>query len=105
MHRSKVRKMLYNAPIHIRNKFLNVPVDKALVDKFGKTTRVRIGDVVRIMRGDFAKKEGKVVELNTKRGTVHIEGVVRKNASGKEVYVPIHASKIMLIKRGEDNGK
>lgn len=105
MHRSRVRKKLFNLPIHKRSKLLDVHVDKSIREKIGKTVRVRVGDVVRVMRGDYKGKEGKVTEVDTKTGRVYVEGISRKNASGKEVQIGIHASKLILIKRGEESGK
>ncbi|MCS7122488.1 MAG: 50S ribosomal protein L24 [Candidatus Micrarchaeota archaeon] len=105
MHRSKVRKRFHNLPIHQRNKLLDVHVDRSIRKDVGRTTRVRLGDVVRVMRGDYAGKEGKVIGLDTKTGRVYIEGISRKNASGKERSIGIHASKLMLISRGEGSGK
>jgi large subunit ribosomal protein L24 len=59
---------------------------------------VRVGDVVRIMRGDFAGHEGKVVEVDLDRVRIHVEGVQIKKADGTPVYYPIHPSKVMIVK-------
>lgn len=103
MHRAKVRKRLYNT--HQRSKMLNVHVSKELREKLGRTVRVKLGDVVRIMRGDYKGKEGKVTGVDTKSGRIAIEGITRKTASNKEVNEYIHASNVMLIKRGEKDGQ
>lgn len=105
MHRTKIRKKFFNLPIHKRTKLLNINVAKELREKLGRTVRVKIGDVVKVMRGNFKGKEGKVVELDTKKGRVAIEGIARKTASGKEAKIFIHASNLMLIKKGEENVK
>jgi len=93
------RKQLYTAPLHLRHKFLNAPLSHELREKYGvKRLPVRVGDVVRIMRGDFAGIEGKVVKVDLKRVRVFIEGAQIKKADGTPVYYPIHPSKVMIVK-------
>ncbi len=66
------------------------------------------GDVVRVMRGDDAGKEGKVIKVHHKTGRVTIEGIniVKKHRRARsaeeqsaiiEMAAPIHASNVMLI--------
>ncbi len=76
-----------------------IMVDKSLIQKHGKKISPKIGDLVKIMRGDFTGREGKIVAVNRKTGYVYIDSIVRKNARGKENNVPIHHSKIKLINR------
>ncbi|MEM0002376.1 MAG: 50S ribosomal protein L24 [Desulfurococcaceae archaeon] len=93
------RKRLYNMPLHLRHKLFNAKLSKELVEKYGvKRLPVRVGDVVRIMRGDFAGHEGKVVRVNLKRVRIFVEGVQIKKADGTPVYYPIHPSKVMIVK-------
>ncbi|MEM0004514.1 MAG: 50S ribosomal protein L24 [Desulfurococcaceae archaeon] len=93
------RKRLYNMPLHLRHKLLNARLSKELIEKYGvKRLPVRVGDVVRIMRGDFAGHEGKVVNVDLKRARIFIEGVQVKKADGTPVYYPIHPSKVMIVK-------
>ncbi|WFO75806.1 50S ribosomal protein L24 [Desulfurococcaceae archaeon MEX13E-LK6-19] len=96
---SKQRKAFFNAPLHIRHKFFNAPLSPELREKYGvKRLPVRKGDVVRIMRGDFAGHEGKVVEVDLKRIRIYVEGAQIKKADGTPVYYPIHPSKVMIVK-------
>lgn len=96
---SKQRKQLALMPLHLRHKLFNAPLSDELRQKLGvKRLPVRQGDTVRIMRGEFKGHEGKVVEVDLKRVRVFIEGVQRKKADGSPVYVPIHPSKVMIIK-------
>lgn len=96
---SKQRKAFFNAPLHVRHKFFNAPLSPELREKYGvKRLPVRKGDVVRIMRGDFAGHEGKVVRVDLKRIRIFVEGVQRKKADGTPVYYPIHPSKVMIVK-------
>lgn len=96
---SAQRKALYNMPLHLRHKLLNAKLSKELAEKYGvKRLPVRVGDVVRIMRGDFAGHEGKVVEVDLKRVRIYVEGAQIKKADGTPVYYPIHPSKVMIVK-------
>jgi large subunit ribosomal protein L24 len=93
------RKALYNMPLHLRHKLFNAKLSKELAEKYGvKRLPVRVGDVVRIMRGDFAGHEGKVVNVDLKRVRIFVEGAQIKRSDGTPVYYPIHPSKIMIVK-------
>lgn len=95
---SKQRKSLYTAPLHRLRKLFNAPLSEELREKYGvKRLPVRTGDVVRIMRGDWKGHEGKVVEVDTKRVRIYVEGVQVKRADGTPRYYPIHPSKVMII--------
>ncbi|MEM3786406.1 MAG: 50S ribosomal protein L24 [Nitrososphaeria archaeon] len=94
---SKVRKRVLNAPWHIKNKMLNARLSDELRLKYGvKTVRVRKGDSVKIVRGEFAGVEGKVTSVDLKTGRITVEGVFRENIRGEQVPVKIHASKIII---------
>lgn len=96
---SAQRKALYNLPLHLRHKLFNALLSPELREKYGvKRLPVRAGDVVRVLRGDFAGHEGKVVKVDLKRVRLHIEGVQMKKADGTPVYYPIHPSKVMIVK-------
>ncbi len=99
----KWRRWLYKtSKLHERHRLLHATLSKELRKKYGKrAVRVRKGDKVRIMRGEFAGHEGKVVEVDMKRVRIYVEGVTRKKSDGTEVYVPIHPSNVMIIGLGE----
>jgi len=76
---------------------LNAMVSDELKQKYGiSSARVRKGDTVKIMRGDFKGVQGKVITIYSKQARIGIEGVVRKKVNGQEVPVKIHASKVMI---------
>ncbi len=69
---------------------------------------VTMGDVVRVMRGDDAGKEGKVIRVHHKTGRITVEGIniVKKHRRARtaeeqsaiiEMAAPIAASNVMLI--------
>ena len=81
----KQRLMLYNAPLHRRHALFNAKLSKELAEKLGvKRLPIRVGDVVRIMRGDWAGHEGKIVKVDYKRIRIYVEGVTIKNL-GKSI--------------------
>jgi large subunit ribosomal protein L24 len=98
----KVRKRLFNAPLHQRWKLLTAKLSEDLQKEHGiKRLPVRTGDTVKILRGDWRGHEGKVVEVDLKRVRIYVEGVTIKKADGTPRYYPIHPSKVIITKLGE----
>lgn len=99
----KWRRWLYKtSKLHERHRLLHATLSKELRKKYGKRAiRVRKGDKVRIMRGEFAGHEGKVVEVDMNKLRIYVEGATRRKADGTEVLVPIHPSNVMIIELGE----
>ncbi|MHC1636455.1 MAG: 50S ribosomal protein L24 [Candidatus Methanospirareceae archaeon] len=95
----KQRKRRYNAPLHIKHKFMSALLSKELREKYGRRSfPIRKGDTVKIMRGDDRGKEGKVMSVDLKRERITVEGVVVAKADLSEVPRPIHPSNVMITK-------
>ncbi len=96
------RKRLYNATIDAKHRLMGAHVDPSLVGKsklrLPRALPVREGDVVRIMRGSFRGKEGKIVSVDSTHGTAVVEGITIEKVDEKKVPRPIHASNLMIIK-------
>ena len=93
----KQRKRLYNAPAHLRHKFMAAPLSRELISSKGaKTLPVRKGDTVRVMRGDHKGFEGKVSRIDLKRYRIFIEGLTREKVDGTNIFVSVHPSKVMI---------
>jgi large subunit ribosomal protein L24 len=96
------RKRLFGASIQRRHKLLGAHVDPSLAEKsklqLPRALPVREGDVVRIMRGSFRGKEGKILRVDSKRGMAVVEGITIEKVDEKKVPRPIHASNLMIIK-------
>ena len=102
----KQRKYVANAPLHLRKKFFSVNLSKVLREKYGKRNVVlRKGDTVKIMRGKFAKKTGKVTEIKMKLGKIYIEKITAKKKDGSSVNTPIRASNLQIIELVLDDAK
>ena len=61
-----------------------------------RSARPRLGDSVRIVRGEFKGIEGKVTKVDPKSGTVNVEGVTREKLKGGTAPVPIHSSNVII---------
>ncbi len=96
----KVRKrMIYQAPLHVKAKQLVAPLSKELQKELGiKRLRVRKGDTVLIVRGSYKGIEGRVVRVSVKKCRIYVEGATRTKSDGTEIYVPIHPSKVVITK-------
>jgi large subunit ribosomal protein L24 len=103
---NKQRKYRFNAPLHIRGEFMNVHLSKELRQKYGiRAIRVRVGDKVRIMRGQFKKSEGKVEEVNMKSLKVYISKIEHIKRDGTKARYPIQPSNLLLVELNTDDKK
>jgi large subunit ribosomal protein L24 len=94
---TKQRKMLFQAPDHIRHKHFAAPLSPELRASRGvKAIPVRSGDAVRIMRGDHKGFEGKVTRIDRKKYRIYVEGLTREKVDGTTILVPVHPSKVMI---------
>ena len=94
---AKQRKMLFQAPAHIRHKLFAASLSAELRATHGaKTFPVRSGDTVRIMRGDHKGFEGKITRVDTKKFRIYVEGLTREKVDGTTVFAPIHPSKVVI---------
>jgi len=94
----KQRKRLFQAPLHVRYKQFSVPLSPEL--KASHNTRsvpVRVGDNVKIMRGDRKGFEGKVTRVDRQKYRIFVEGITREKVDGSSILIPMHPSKVMII--------
>ena len=102
----KQRKFRANAPLHIKRKFLGAMIEKELAKKEGiKTTTLRKGDEVKVMRGKFAKKQGKIGKIDVKNTRIQIEGIQRTKKGGEKLETWFHPSKVKIISLNKDDAK
>jgi len=100
----KQRKYRYNAPLHVRQKFVRALLSKELRKSVGcRSLSVRKGDEVKVMRGDFKGKTGKVMRVDLKRGKVFIENLKAKKSTGEEKHVPFEPSNLMIVSINKDD--
>ena len=95
----KQRKMLYNAPLHKKRKWLASHLTENLLLKYDKRSMpVVTGDTVKVMRGIFKGHEDKVAMIHVKKQVVEVEGITTVKADGTKIARPLHASNLLITK-------
>jgi len=93
----KQRKYVFNAPLHIRKKFMSAHLSKELIKKYKRRNfPVRKGDKVVIMRGQFKGVSGEINLVNYKKIKLFIDGAQVLKKDGTKVFYPIHPSNVMI---------
>jgi len=94
----KQRKYRYNAPLHVKQKFMHVHLSSELRKKQGtRSMQVRKGDKVKVLRGKFRKQEGKVEQVQLKRERLFVTGFDYAKRDGTKVLVPLRPSNLMIV--------
>lgn len=94
----KQRKYLANAPHHIRRNFVSSNLSKELRKRYGKRSfPLRKGDSIRVLRGKFRGKTGKIDRIDLKNLKVSVEGVQLTKKDGTKVNVMLQPSKLQII--------
>lgn len=102
----KQRKYLANAPLHLRKKFVGANLSKELRKKYGKRSiPIRKGDSVKVMRGKFKGKQGKVTQVKLKTSKIIIEGIQIKKRDGSKVNAPMRPSNLQIIELNLEDRK
>lgn len=102
----KQRKYIAKAPLHKKRRLLAVNLSKDLRAKHGiRNIELRTGDKVKVMRGKFKNKEGKVKKVLTKLLKIYIEGMQTTKQDGSKVDVPLRASNLQIIELFMDDKK
>jgi len=98
------RKKLFQAPAHIRRKHFSASLSPDLKERHGANAiPVRMGDTVRVMRGDRKGFEGKITQVDRKKYRIFVEGITREKVDGTAMPIPIHPSKVMIINLNLDD--
>ena len=94
----KQRKYRTNAPLSIKRKFLSAHLSKELIKKYStRNVPLRKEDKVKIVRGQFRKKTGKVVKVLVKKSKVYIENIQNMKNDGTKTYYPIDPSNLIIL--------
>jgi len=100
----KQRKLLYNAPMHRLPKLMSAHLSPELREKYKRRSfPVRVGDRVKILRGEFKGVEGKVTGVDRERQMIYVENVTIKKADGSSVPRSIHVSNVMITELNLDD--
>lgn len=94
---ANINPKLIHASKHELDKMLGAALADELREQYKKRTmRVVKGDSVMVVRGEYKGRGGKVEDVDTERGTLHIEGMQREKIRGGQVKVPIHSSNVKI---------
>ncbi len=96
----KQRKELFTKPLHKRKAELHIHISDELKAKLATKKRamlVRKGDKVKISKGKFAGKTGKIASVDYKDYVVYVEGITVRNAKGQEKLVPLRPQTMVIV--------
>jgi large subunit ribosomal protein L24 len=94
----KQRKALFNYKNHQRSKLLSTRVADFIREEYGiKSLPLRVGDDVRIVKGEFKDFEGEVIEI-TKNQRAKIKEAKFEKSDGTEFNPSIHISNLIITK-------
>ncbi len=115
----KQRKAQAHAPQHIKRRNVAARLMLANPDErlaHLRSTTVRVGDTVRVVRGDMAHggkrhggkrhdgaTEGVVLTVDSNTGRLTIEGVTVAKSDNREEAVPVHASNVVIVRLDESD--
>ena len=114
--RRKSRKAHFAAPSSIRRKIMSSALSKELRTKYNvcyseshylaiiqlkllsqtRSIPIRKDDEVRIVRGKYTGREGKVTQVYRKKWVIHIDRVHRDKSNGSTTPIGIHPSKVVV---------
>ncbi len=102
----KQRKYRRNAPLHIKQKFMHTHLSPELRKKYlTRNIQLKTGDKVKVLRGLFRKREGKVERIDLKKECIFITGIERIKKEGTKLLVPFHPSNLMITELNLDDKK
>jgi large subunit ribosomal protein L24 len=102
----KQRKYIANAPLSIKRKLMSVNLSKELRKKYERRNiETRKSDIVKIMKGKFKNKQGKIIAVNLKKSSVFIEGIQVKKQDGSKVNVKLRPSNLHIIELNLEDKK
>ena len=102
----KQRKYRANAPLHAKSKFLSVHLSKELRVKHKKrSVTIRKGDGIKILRGQYKGKTGKVDMVNIKKTKVYITGIETQRRDGTKSFYPFEPSNLIITELNLDDKK
>jgi len=102
----KQRKYRANAPLHIKRKLVSVNLSKELRKKYQKRSiPLRQKDTVKIMRGKFKGKKGKIIKVILKTQRVEIEGIQIKKQDGSKANIRLRPSNLQIVELNLEDKK
>jgi len=95
--RRKSRKAHFAAPSSIRRKIMSAPLSKELRNTYNtRSLAIRKDDFVRIVRGTYKGREGKVTQVYRKKWVIHVDRVQRDKSNGATAPIGVNPSKVVI---------
>ena len=102
----KQRKYIANAPLKKKQKAMSSSLSTVLRKKYArKSFPIRVGDSVKIMRGEFKGKTGKVSNKNVSKGKITVEGIQNTKKDGTKINVLFDTSNVQINELNLDDKK
>lgn len=102
----KQRKYAYNAPYHIASRMIASHLSPELRKKHGRRNiRLRTGDKVKVMRGQFKGQTSKVERIDGTRKKVYLSKIEIVRKDGTKRLFPFTASNLMVTELNTDDKK
>ena len=104
----KQRKYRVNAPLHVKGKFLSAHLSPELRKKHSKRSiRARIGDKVKVLRGQFKNSSGAIDQVDIAKSRVYISKVEVAKKDGSKRQIPVNISNVVItdLKTGDKKRK
>lgn len=93
----KQRLKVYEADLTLQQKLMAGHLSKELQAKYSRRgLSVRVGDAVKVMRGDYKGKTGSINQVDRARNNVFITGLMRKKSDGKEAFIAFRPSNLLI---------
>ena len=85
----------------LRGKY-NVRITKSAMNQANpiekcRSLPIRKDDEVRIVRGKYKGRDGKVTQVYRKKWVIHVDRVQRDKSNGASVPIGIHPSKVVIV--------
>lgn len=94
----KQHKYRYNAPLHVRQKLLRAHLSPDLRKKYGfRSLQLKKGDKIKVMRGQFIDKEGKIDSISLRYERVLVSGIDTIKKDGTKIPFPLSPSNLMIL--------
>jgi len=94
----KQRKYVHEAPYHVQGNFLSAHLSKDLRKKYQRRhIRIRKGDKVKILKGQFKGQEGKIERVDLKNLRVYLTKIEVDKKDGSKVKVPIRPANLVIL--------
>jgi large subunit ribosomal protein L24 len=90
-------------PLHEKGARLGSHLSRELRQKLKhRSMRVRTGDKVKVMTGQFRNKTGAVERIDVRKAKVYVTGVELSRKDGRKVKYPVHPSNLVITELIED---